>query len=64
MNKNQQLYQWLKAKSKRGSALARQMGVSRQYVSEVARMNAGISDRKWIEFQDAMACVEKMEGGV
>ena len=64
MNKNQQLYQWLKAKSKRGSELARQMGVTKQYISEVSHKGTGISDRKWAEFQDAMACVEKMEGGV
>lgn len=61
MNKNKQLYQWLKAKSKRGSALARQMGVSRQYVSEVANRGVGVLDNKWVEFQEAMARVEDME---
>ena len=35
MNKNQQLYQWLKAKSKRNSTVARQIGVAKQYISEV-----------------------------
>lgn len=59
--RNQILRQWLAVKWGRGLQLSEEMNVSRQYISKVSTLNAGISYEKWQEFKKAMAAVEAKE---
>lgn len=59
--RNQILRQWLSKKWGRGLQLSEEMDVSRQYISKVSTLNAGISYEKWQEFKKAMAAVEAKE---
>ena len=59
--RNQILRQWLAVKWGRGLKLSEEMNVSKQYISKVSTLNAGISYEKWQEFKKAMAAVEAKE---
>ena len=60
-SRNQILRQWLAVKWGRALQLSEEMNVSRQYISKVSTLNAGISSEKWQEFKTAMAAVEAKE---
>lgn len=57
MTKNQELDQWCKQKNGRMQKLADLMGVSKQYISELRKLKAGISDQKWVVIKSAMEVV-------
>ena len=54
MTKNQELDNWCKQKNGRMQKLADLMGVSKQYLSELRKLKAGISDQKWVVIKGAM----------
>lgn len=56
MTKNQELNLWCK-KSGNAQKLANAMGVSKQYISELRKLKAGISDQKWAVIKGAMEVV-------
>ena len=60
---NEDLRDWLLKKSGRGSALAKKLNHSRQYISTISKMDTGISLGKWEEIQWAMLEVESNEQG-
>ena len=58
VKKNKQLKAWFDMGVCRCASLARAMNVSRQYLSKVIQLDAGISDAQWSGIQFGMACVE------
>lgn len=61
---NKTLRKWLLERRGRGMALAEKLGCSRQYISEISKMETGLSLAKWDEIQWAMLEVESNERGV
>lgn len=57
MNKNKQLDQWCKARHGRAHKLAKYLGVSDQYISDLRQMKAGISDARWEQLLNVMEAV-------
>ena len=58
INRNKQLSVWLSMGLCRCAAIARILGVSRQYVDKVSKLAAGMSSDQWTEFQFAIDVVE------
>ncbi|WP_262467093.1 hypothetical protein [Acinetobacter schindleri] len=61
---NKALREWLLERRGRGMALAEKLDCSRQYISEISKMETGLSLAKWDEIQWAMLEVESNEQGV
>jgi len=61
---NKSLREWLVKRRGRGMALAEKLDCSREYVSEISKMETGISLLKWEEIRQAMRKVESDEQGV
>ena len=61
---NKALRKWLLERRGRGMALAEKLNCSKQYISEISKMDKGISLAKWDEIQWAMLEVESNERGV
>ena len=60
---NKALRKWLLERRARGMALAEKLNCSRQYISEISKMETGLSLVKWDEIQQAMLEVESDEKG-
>ncbi|MEQ1095124.1 hypothetical protein [Acinetobacter johnsonii] len=60
---NKALREWLLERRGRGMALAEKLDCSRQYISEISKMETGLSLVKWEEIQWAMLEVESNEQG-
>ncbi|AZN67038.1 hypothetical protein SDC64_07490 [Acinetobacter haemolyticus] len=58
MNKKKQLRTWLEIGVGRGTALAKAMGVSRQFIHSSSQGKTGISDHQWSAITFAMNIVE------
>ncbi|QIC70775.1 hypothetical protein [Acinetobacter indicus] len=61
---NQALREWLLERRGRGMVLAKKLNCSKQYISEISKMETGLSLAKWDEIQWAMLEVEGNERGV
>ncbi len=61
---NKALREWLLERRGRGIALAKKLNCSKQYISEISKMETGLSLAKWDEIQWAMLEVEGNERGV
>ncbi|WP_180036942.1 MULTISPECIES: hypothetical protein [unclassified Acinetobacter] len=61
---NKALREWLLERRGRGIALAKKLNCSKQYISEISKMETGLSLAKWDEIQGAMLEVECNERGV
>ena len=61
---NKALRERLLERRGRGMALAEKLNCSRQYTSEISKMETGLSLAKWYEIQQAMLEVESSEQGV
>lgn len=61
---NKTLRKWLLERRGRGMALAGELNCSRQYISEISKIETGLSLAKWGEIQHAMLEVESNEKGV
>lgn len=61
---NKALREWLLERRGRGIALAKKLNCSKQYISEISKMETGLSLAKWDEIQRAMLEVEGNERGV
>ena len=60
---NKTLRKWLLERRGRGMALAKKLNCSKQYISEISKMETGLSLTKWDEIQWAMLEVESNEQG-
>ena len=60
---NKALRKWLLERRGRGMALAKKLNCSRQYISEISKMETSLSLAKWGEIQQAMLEVESNEQG-
>lgn len=60
---NKALREWLLERRGRGMALAKKLNCSKQYISEISKMETGLSLAKWDEIQWAMLEVESNERG-
>ncbi|RSO57563.1 hypothetical protein EA756_08710 [Acinetobacter lactucae] len=58
MNKNKVLKIWLELGIGRGTAIAKALNVSRQFIHSTAHGNKGISNTSWEAFTYAMSIVE------
>ena len=58
---NKALRKWLLERRGRGMALAKKLNCSRQYISEISKIETGLSLAKWDEIQQAMLEVESNE---
>ncbi|MEG2269699.1 MAG: hypothetical protein RSC68_35965 [Acinetobacter sp.] len=58
MNKKKQLRTWLELGVGRGSALARTLKVSRQFIQSTSSGKNGLSDAQWDSFKYSMNIVE------
>ena len=61
---NKALREWLLERRGRGMALAKKLNCSKQYISEISKMETGLSLAKWDEIRWAMLEVEGNEQGV
>lgn len=61
ISRNKRLSLWLSMGLCRTAAVARVIDVSRQYIDKLSKIEAGISESQWCEFQFAIEIIESEE---